>query len=638
MNDHYATNFQRTKEGYRYKPQMKLFSIYMRILSGKALYNVFKANAQYAVPSNSAVKRYILSHRNDAEGGVLRARELLNYLNDHNLPKLVHLSEDATKITGKIQYNSNTNKVIGFVHPLSRQTGMPINEGYEAVSAKAMESCFYDLETGFQRRQASYINVVMAKPLANEIPAFCLLVFGTDGSYEKEYVDRRWTFMVSELEQHGITVVTIASDSDSRYNSVMRINMNLGGNNPEYPDWFNARSDLKYIPIQDTVHIGTKMRNRILDHKLKFGKHIISIDHVLSLLKLVPKTEHNLTENIIKTSDRQNFDYVLRICDARTIMLIEKHVKLSEGTVFYLKIICRILRSFLDSRLSPLERIRHIWFANFMLRIWREYLIVTKQCTLKDHFLSVYAYICVEINAHALILMMVFLKERNMDESFSTETVGSQPCEGIFRQIRALSTTGSTVVNCSLYEIIQRMAKIELLTDISHIKLKNFQFPSIGKESKTYFPSVDRNGQKNVIHSIPTLKDILNEVELAKLEAIEYAETLGVIVDSPSFLTCNINISKFNEYNDQNEHVDSSESNFKEPENINVLKIFGDVDFREYAVKNVSPDEVGESSIYVKIQSTDGNMICVKKHTLCWFLGQSTDKLSSDRLKRVMSR
>lgn len=177
------------------------------------------------------------------------------------MPKYVHLSEDATKITGKIQYNSKTNKLIGFVHPLCQTTGMPIIEGYEALSARSMENCFYDKE-GKQKKQATYIIVVMAKPVCpvshGKIPAFCLLLLGTDASFDIGDVRRRWEYIADKLNEHDIKVISISSYSDIRYNSVMRSFMKLGEENINFPEWFNCRSDLKdlkYIPVQDMVHM-----------------------------------------------------------------------------------------------------------------------------------------------------------------------------------------------------------------------------------------------------------------------------------------------------------------------------------------------------------------------------------------------
>ena len=48
--------------------------------------------------------------------GECRVVKLKKYLISKNLPLLVWLSEDATKITGNVQYDSKTNRFVGFVY------------------------------------------------------------------------------------------------------------------------------------------------------------------------------------------------------------------------------------------------------------------------------------------------------------------------------------------------------------------------------------------------------------------------------------------------------------------------------------------------------------------------------------------
>lgn len=445
----------------------------MRIIGGRLSYETFKANAVHSVPNIRSVDRYISETKSNYMEGVLRSEELLKYLNDHNVPKVVSLSEDATKITNRIQYDLATNQLIGFVLPLDKETGMPMPRSYLARSAAEIEEHFYDIQTGNENTTASYVNVVMAQPLIRGSPPFCLLIFGTDSKYTSNDVAKRWSFIANELRKINIEVATFSSDSDPKFNLVMRQQLKLAENQERlsnFPEWFNADwSKMDYIPIQDPIHIGTKFRNRLLNGTLKFGKHIISVNHLVSLIQVFTKNKHNLCMSNVKPKDRQNFDSVLRICDDKVIDLLAS-VDGNEGTVLYLRVISSILRAFLDFRLMPLERLRHLWFSNFILRIWKAHIKSNKNYTMKDHFISTNCYHCVEINSHSFVILMLYLKERKLDHLCLAEMLGSQPCESIFRQIRSLSSTYSTVTNSSLLEIIQKMAKIELLNDISHIK------------------------------------------------------------------------------------------------------------------------------------------------------------------------
>lgn len=307
-------NAERFSQGYRYTEDMKLYCAYTRMLSGRLAYETFKANTSHAVPSLRSVDRHIKQWESNATEGVVRSDELLQYLNHLKLPKIVALSEDATRFINRIQYDSRTNQLVGFVLPLGEDS-MPIAGFNKARSAAEIEKCFYNRETGKEKKRASYVNVVMAQPLVPGIPPFCLLLFGTDTKYKSDDIAKRWQFIRNELKKKDIEVVTFASDSDPKFNSFMKYHIKLGQgetNNINFPEWFNVKLAFhaNFMPIQDIVHIGTKFRNRILNFILKIGSYDISAQHLSMLLDLFTKEEHNLCPSTIMPKDRQNFESV----------------------------------------------------------------------------------------------------------------------------------------------------------------------------------------------------------------------------------------------------------------------------------------------------------------------------------------
>lgn len=155
----------------------------------------------HSVPNIRSIDRFIAKTKSNVTEGVLRTEELLQYLDDHNVPRVVSLSEDATKITNRVQYDPGSNQLIGFGLPLSKKNGMPIPNSYLARSAAEIEGHFYDTTTGIEKRTASYINVIMAQPLIRGIPPFCLLIFGTDSKYSSDDVAKRWSFIANELKK-----------------------------------------------------------------------------------------------------------------------------------------------------------------------------------------------------------------------------------------------------------------------------------------------------------------------------------------------------------------------------------------------------------------------------------------------------
>lgn len=110
-------NLLRSKQGFRYDDDFKRFCVYNRMLSGPMAFKSLHLNLKGCFPSISTTNRYI--HRSDHAiiEGNLRVDELLVHLKARNQSLWVALSEDATRIENKLQYDSRTNQIIGFCLP-----------------------------------------------------------------------------------------------------------------------------------------------------------------------------------------------------------------------------------------------------------------------------------------------------------------------------------------------------------------------------------------------------------------------------------------------------------------------------------------------------------------------------------------
>lgn len=115
---------------------------------------------------------------------------------------------------------------------------------------------------------------------------------------------------------------------------------------------------------------------------------------------------------------------------------------------------------------------------------------LTKKLMLKRHFITLNAFSCIEINAHALIFFISFMKEASLDSAFNTESLGSEQCENLFRQIRSLRSTFSTVTNASVLEIIRKIAKIELMNKISYTALADYNFHEFAYETNLFLDNL----------------------------------------------------------------------------------------------------------------------------------------------------
>lgn len=120
-------------------------------------------------------------------------------LKQDGLPYKVWISQDATRCTGKVQYNSKTNELVGLVLPTNKNS-MPIANSFQADSLE-------DIVTHHEQNSlSSLLYVYMAQPLAKDSPAFCICIFGTDNKFFTEDALKRLRCIISRLEEEGIEV------------------------------------------------------------------------------------------------------------------------------------------------------------------------------------------------------------------------------------------------------------------------------------------------------------------------------------------------------------------------------------------------------------------------------------------------
>ena len=103
------------------------------------LYETLHANLKNVLPSLSSICRYSVK-KISTEEGELNFEGLNLSLEERNLPKVVWLSEDATRISSRIEYNSSANKVTGFVMPL--KNGMPDKNAFIAKNSSIIQKYF----------------------------------------------------------------------------------------------------------------------------------------------------------------------------------------------------------------------------------------------------------------------------------------------------------------------------------------------------------------------------------------------------------------------------------------------------------------------------------------------------------------
>lgn len=281
-----------------------------------------------------------------------------------------------------------------------------------------------------------------------------------------------------------------------------------------------------------------------------------------------------------------------------------------------------------------------MWYPLFIIRIWREYILKENGFNLKDNFLTSNCYNCIELNAHSLVLILVYLKDNNLANLFTPELYSSQPCEALFRQVRSFTTTYSTVANCSVKEILGRMTKIQLQSDIALHNSEEFVFPRIGTATiASSYPNFE----------LPTRLEIYEVIEKCKIDALKYASLIGLIKKNnpETKLPCKVVPYVANRLK-KTVHNISTNVTYRSPNEAKtfrreILKSLTKALVRQHSLlKNYSQKYaeklISETCPYIEISLGPMKSIIVKKSFLCWLLCTNINKLSSDRLERVKSK
>lgn len=215
----FNTNYDAKPNRFRYEYSLKLFASYIRMVGGPILYETLSANLP--LPSISAINKFINTSADKIIEGQCRIKELTKFLEDRNLPKIVCLSEDATRINGRIQYDSINDQIIGFVLPIDANS-MPTSFFFKASSIKKIYEYF---ENG---KISTLLYTYMIQPLQTNCLSFCLNLFGTDNSFTAEDSIKRWKFITELLKKEGISILGFSSDGDPRLLKAIRIQTQIG--------------------------------------------------------------------------------------------------------------------------------------------------------------------------------------------------------------------------------------------------------------------------------------------------------------------------------------------------------------------------------------------------------------------------
>ena len=234
----------------------------------------------------------------------------------------------------------------------------------------------------------------MAQSLCLTAPPFCLSCIGSDNKFTAQHVMLRWKHIYEECTKTGLLVLSFGGDGDSRIMDAMKQFVSLMSASKEpllqsipssslvprisatWKEWFCVHPRLTVSYVHDVVHVGIKLKSRLLKPSilLPVGPNFFASGNHLQMVRMAyGKDQHNLRECDINHKDKQNFDSVLHIMASVHLLSTIPEAK---STFVYVNIMASTVDSYLDMSLSPLERVEKAWYAKFFVRYWREWILL----------------------------------------------------------------------------------------------------------------------------------------------------------------------------------------------------------------------------------------------------------------------
>ena len=532
------------------------------------------------------------------------------------------ISEDCSAIISRIEYNANSDIFNGFVTPIAE--GVPSENAFRCTTFEQLEHL---IET---TPRANLVNIHVIQPLPESnvtLPpsATVLSAYGTDNKITAIDVLKRWLMIYKQFYSRGIRILGFSTDGDPKYLRAMRLAANffvttetLNIYNDKlaftvkipssWASWFFLKPTQLFLFIQDGVHLCTKIRNRMLSKnaELKMGSYEVSMHHLYDLIELKNKIDHNLSKSDLNVKDKQNFSSCQKISDDKVLNLLLSNDKY-KATYNYLLILNLLITAYTEQTISLSDRIYYAWIVLFYIRLWRDWLNVTKLSSKyvtsekkknkrkkqPVHFITSNALICIELNAHYLIYVYLLVQQKILPQSIaeSTYLFSSQPCENIFRNARSLTGVYSTRINFTIAQFLKRINKLNVLTELKQFELTN-------NEQKIIFPV--HHKVKRLISQIKSNTSTkTNNFDTDGLEKI-ILQAYKVAQEMAAFVGMNDNLIKKNIFKiEQSSQLAKSLLQLNSLTEEEILEVDGLDDDDETSDSSNSSDDDEEESNYV---------------------------------------
>lgn len=482
-------------------------SSYIYIRGGKSLYEFIHVNL--VLPELSGLKKFMNKELSAIKENILRFDELHQYLAAHEYPMEVHIFEDGSRITSKVEYCPDDNTLVGLIAPFNQRTGLPFINFHKANSAKNIFNSITKYE------KANYIQVILAQPNVPGAKTFLLGAYFTNNTFTELDVSNRLTYIIEEFSNYDIKLLGFGSDGDIRLFNVQKKLIQFGEVSRFGMIELCGNLMAENLGTQDTFHILKRFKNLMNDFArvMQIGNHIISVNHLIIMYKKFDKSLHGIVQSDLDVTDFMNYDCIYKITNERVLNLL-RTMDSTQGTVIYLELIQCGLKAFVEHNTSISERLFNAVYLISILRFWKQNVI--KKKLKSESFITSSCYEGLEMNLLWLIRLILDKRANNISEN------SSQQCESEFRHIRSLTGVQSTQINCSPKIFLSRLHKIELCERIMFELKNDISFPIIEEREERHRrenEDIDRTEIDIIIES-----GIFAATEKAKEVGVYYEE------------------------------------------------------------------------------------------------------------------
>ena len=154
------------------------YSLSLLVMIGPSAYKLIHANMLEAFPSLSTVEREASKRYHPLKEGEFLFDKLAAHLDAYQATRIISISEDATRVVSRVEHDGSSDRIVGFVLPLSNDS-LPQQNTLLPAHLKALMDV---------SKKVTSIYIYVAQAMSLNVQPFCLALIGSDNCFNATVV------------------------------------------------------------------------------------------------------------------------------------------------------------------------------------------------------------------------------------------------------------------------------------------------------------------------------------------------------------------------------------------------------------------------------------------------------------------